>query len=88
MIVEARIHNPDLMGFFIALNWLKSYKTEENMAITFRLAKKTIRTKAWRYAGTIWELKSQKVSATTSSRTSIELLFLTLLVLSFADCFW
>jgi hypothetical protein len=27
MIVEARIHNPDFMGFFIALtNWLKSYR--------------------------------------------------------------
>jgi hypothetical protein len=46
MIVEARIHNPDLMGFFTALNWLKSYKTEENIASTFRLAEKMIRTKA------------------------------------------
>jgi hypothetical protein len=53
MIVEARIHNPDPMGFFIALTWLKSYKTEENMASTFRLAKKTIRTKVWRYVGAI-----------------------------------
>jgi hypothetical protein len=47
-IVKAQIHKPDIVGFFIALNWLKFYKTEEQMASTVRLTKKTIRTKVWR----------------------------------------
>jgi hypothetical protein len=78
-IVGSRI-KPDLMGFFIAMNWLRSCKTEEEMSGAWNgINEKTGRGKWWKYVAAIRALKgSAKVSEQqTTSSTNISKLFLT-----------
>jgi hypothetical protein len=59
----ARIAKPDILYFFVALNWLKTYRTEAQTAGTFKLDEKTVRKYVWNYVWAIQALKDQKVRA-------------------------
>jgi hypothetical protein len=61
-IVKARIERPDPRNFLICLNWLKTYKTESQIAGHFDCDGKTARKWIWEYATKIQMLKGQKVS--------------------------
>jgi hypothetical protein len=65
-IVEARIDTPDLIHLLMAMNWLKTYKTEAELAGFFHLDEKTVRKWVWKYTFVIQALKGQKVSAVRS----------------------
>lgn len=47
--------------FLMALNWLKTYRTEPLLAGTFHINERTIRLYLWRFAQAIQRLKSRKV---------------------------
>jgi hypothetical protein len=61
-IAKARIDKPDIHSFLMALDWLKTYKTEEQMAGAFGNNEKTIRLKVWKYIGAVQAFKRDKVS--------------------------
>ena len=61
--INARISNPNPIDFLMAMNWLKTYKTEAELAGLFKVDEKTSREKAWKYVKAIQALKHQKVSA-------------------------
>ena len=60
--VEARINEPNLIDFLMAMNWLKTYKTESELAGLFKVDEKTSRKWVWKYVKAIRALKHQKVS--------------------------
>ena len=59
--VEARINEPNLIDFLMAMNWLKTYKTESELAGLFNVDEKTSRKWVWKYVKAIRALKHQKV---------------------------
>jgi hypothetical protein len=62
-IATARIAKPDVLYLLMAINWLKTYQTESQMAGTFKVDEKTVRTHIWKYVRAIQALKGQKVRA-------------------------
>jgi hypothetical protein len=62
-IVAARIDKPDPDHFLMALNWLRSYKVEEQLAGSCKVTEKTARKWIWKYTGAIQALKAAKVSS-------------------------
>jgi hypothetical protein len=57
----ARLAKPDITYFFMALNWLKTYGTEPQIAGTFKFDEKTVRKWVEKYVKAIQALKDQKV---------------------------
>ena len=64
-VAAASIKNPNITYFFMTLNWMKTYKTETEMAGLFKTDEKRARERIWKYVKAIQALKSQKVSFTT-----------------------
>jgi hypothetical protein len=62
-IATARIAKPDILYLLMAINWLKTYPTEAQMAGIFKVDEMTVRTHVWKYVRAIQALKGQKVSA-------------------------
>jgi hypothetical protein len=61
----ACMDKPDPIHFFMAMNWLGTYKTEEQLAGNFKVTKKIAQKWIWKYTGAIQALKVVKVSSTT-----------------------
>lgn len=62
-IPTARIDKPNVQYLLMAINWLKTYRTESQMAGTFKVDEKTVRNQVWKYVRAIQALKGQKVRA-------------------------
>jgi hypothetical protein len=63
-IGDAKIHNPNVTHFLMAMYWLKRYQTETNMSGKFGLHNDTIRKWCLKYTVAIQSLISYKVSST------------------------
>jgi len=61
-VAAARINNPNLRWFFVALNWLNECPLEGNGAGLFKGDEKTLRKHKWRYVHAIAALQGQKAS--------------------------
>jgi hypothetical protein len=61
---EGRIDSPDPVLFLMAVEWLRTYKEEEELAGKFKRDEDTVRKYIWRYATAIQKLKEKKVSNT------------------------
>jgi hypothetical protein len=66
-IVEARINKPDPSHFFMAMNWLRAYKVEEQLAGSSKMTEKTARKWIWKYTEAVQALKAAKVSSNTNN---------------------
>ena len=64
-IAEAFMGRPFPNNFLMALNWLKTYKTENQMDGHFKCEEKTATKWIWIYASKIQALKTQKVKKTS-----------------------
>ena len=60
--VKAFMKSPSPTDFLMCMNWLKTYKTESQMAGHFKCDEKTARKWIWIYVSKIQALKGQKVS--------------------------
>jgi hypothetical protein len=60
-IEEARVVKPNPAYFMMSLNWLRTYKTEEEMAGQWGLIEQTVRDKVWKYTFAMAALKEAKV---------------------------
>jgi hypothetical protein len=58
---EGRIDSADPVLFLMAVEWLCTYKEEEELAGKFKRDKDTVRKYIWRYATAIQKLKEKKV---------------------------
>ena len=65
-IVEARIDKPNPSHFFMAMNWLRAYKIEEQLAGGSKVTEKTARKWIWKYTEAVQALKAAKVSFNTT----------------------
>jgi hypothetical protein len=59
----ARIDKPNPIHFFMTMNWLCTYKVEEELAGTFKVSEKTARKWIWKYTSAIQALKGAKVGS-------------------------
>jgi hypothetical protein len=66
---EGRINSPDPVLFLMAVEWLCTYKKEEELAGKLKKDEDTVRKHIWRYATAIQKLKEKKVSANPSTST-------------------
>jgi hypothetical protein len=64
-IPAARIDKPNPFYMMMTLDWLKTYKTEEQMAAHFKVVEKSAGNWVWTYTKAIQGLKDDKVSETT-----------------------
>jgi len=62
MIEAACIDKPNLVYFLMTLNWMKTYKTEEEISGMFNVIEKTARKWIWIFTNAIQALKESKVS--------------------------
>jgi len=83
--VDACMIKPNPIYFLMAMNWLKSYKTEVELAGLFNVIEKTSRTWVWKYIKAIQALQHQKVSV--SARGHIPVTRKTVLTLSLFPSF-
>jgi hypothetical protein len=60
-IAASRIAKPQVFYLLMALNWLKIYPTEHQIAGTFNVDEKTVRNNVWKYIRAIQALKAMKV---------------------------
>jgi DDE superfamily endonuclease len=60
-IANARIAKPDSFYFLVAMNWLATYKKEEEMAGYFQCHEETLRNHIKKYVHAIAALKEQKI---------------------------
>jgi hypothetical protein len=58
----AWINKPNTSYMMMALNWIKTYKTEEQLAGRYNILEKTARKWVWAYTRAIQALKEEKVS--------------------------
>jgi hypothetical protein len=65
-IPAARIYRPNPAYLMMALDWLKTYKTEEQSAGHYNILEKTARKWIWQYTRAIQALKEEKVSQQNS----------------------
>ena len=61
-IDAARVNKPNPEYLMMAIHWLATYKTEEQIAGTFKVVEKTGRKWIWFYTQKIRALKAEKVS--------------------------
>jgi hypothetical protein len=61
-IADAHMTKPNPRDFLMTFNWMKTYKTENQLAGHFGCVEKTARKWIWEYTGRIRALKEQKVS--------------------------
>jgi hypothetical protein len=59
---QHRISKPNIIYFLMAMDWLKSYDTEENLATSYNVHVQTVRKWTQTYAKVIAAMKSNKVS--------------------------
>jgi hypothetical protein len=82
-IPAGRINKPDPFYMMLGLDWLKTYKTEEQMTAAFDLVENTAGDWAWKYAKAIQGLKDdKKVSKTIAHVYFFQQFVLTLSSLS------
>ena len=60
---EKRIIKPNVHYLLMALMWLNTYRTSEDMGGLFKLNVKTVDIKIWMYVDAIQALKDKKVSS-------------------------
>jgi hypothetical protein len=65
-IVEAHIDNPNPSHFLTAINWLRAYKIEEQLAGGSKMTEKTAQKWIWKYTEAFQALKAAKVSSNTA----------------------
>jgi hypothetical protein len=67
-----RVNNkPDPLFFLITMDWLSTFKTEEELAGSYNMVEKTICKRNWEYALVIQALKAEKVSHSQMPASSI-----------------
>ena len=66
-----RVNTPDPLFFLITMDWLSTFKTEEELAGSYNMVEKTIRKRIWDYALAIQALKAEKVSHSQMPASSI-----------------
>ena len=68
-----RVKKPDPLFFLITMDWLSTYKTEEELAgCYYNMVEKTIHKRIWEYALAIKALKAEKVSHSQMTALSIQ----------------
>jgi hypothetical protein len=60
-IDEARVNKPNPVYMMMAIHWLSTYKTEEQIAGNFKVGEKTVQKWTWFYTQKIQALKGEKV---------------------------
>jgi hypothetical protein len=70
-IAASRITKPQVFYLLMALNWLKTYPTEHQIAVTFKVDEKTVRSNVWKYIWAIQALKGMKVRVQTAETESL-----------------
>jgi hypothetical protein len=60
-VADAHIDTPSAYYFLMAMHWLQCYRTNEEIAGTFKVDEKTVRTHVWKYVHAIQALKAAKV---------------------------
>ena len=66
-----RVTKPDPLFFLITMDWLSTFKTEEELAGSYNMVEKTTRKCLWEYALAIKALKAEKVSQSQMPASSI-----------------
>ena len=65
------INKSDPLFFLITMDWLSTYKTEEELARSYNMVEKTIQKRIWEYALALKALKAEKVSHSQMPASSI-----------------
>ena len=66
-----RVNKPDPLFFLITMDWLSTYKTEEELARSYNMVEKTIQKRIWEYALALQAIKAEKVSHSQMPALSI-----------------